>query len=109
MVEIGSVVYVSRFIGAAMHMDMAGEIVVQMNRPSQYYRGLRHGAGRRCHLRYGNHCTLLHERTQCQDHKTVGDPSQVRVQAQLHGTLLCQIDGENKPVGSGLPDRMSCS
>jgi hypothetical protein len=34
MAEIGTVVNMSRFIMAAVHVDMASEIVVQVNRPS---------------------------------------------------------------------------
>ena len=100
MVDIGRVVYVSRSIIAAVRMNMASKIVVQVNRPSQYYRGLRHRAGRGYHLRYGDQYTLLQECTQRQDHKTVGDPSQARVQARLHETLLRQMGAENKPVGT---------
>ena len=59
MAEIGRVVYMSHFIIAAVRMDMAGEIVVKVNGPTQHYCGLRHEASRRRRLRHGNHRSLL--------------------------------------------------
>jgi hypothetical protein len=94
VISIGSAVYVSCAVLAAMHMHMAGKTIVQVNRAAQRYRGLRHGADSCKCLRHGNHDTLLQECSHCHQHEAAGKPSQVL--AHTHEILLGQIGGKNK-------------
>jgi hypothetical protein len=97
MVEIDRAMDVPRAIVTAMRMQIAGEIVVKMNGPTQHCCRLRHEAPGRRRLRRGNHRSLLQERSHSRQHDSAGDPSQVWIQAQSHPNLLRDLHGPNKP------------
>ena len=80
MIEIGRAVDVSGPIVTAVHMQIAGEIVVKVEGPGQHRCGLRHETAERRRLRGRNHGSLLDERSHPRQHQDADDPSQVWIQ-----------------------------
>jgi hypothetical protein len=82
IVVVHSTVNVSGGIRATMHVDMARQTIVDMNRAAKDNCGIRYNSGGCPRLRCRNHRRLLHERRHRQQHETTGETSQAWPRAQ---------------------------